>query len=67
MVEEQEDPRPHLVPQTQLDNYQIIVNMPEIKLKTDGTNSTTKGREEATWKKVGSVEMWFGEEMYHAC
>ena len=43
-------------------NHQISLNTPEINLKTDRTNSTTKGREETTLKKVGSVEMWAGGE-----
>ena len=36
-------------------------------MKTDRTNSTTKAKEEATLKKVGSVETWFREEMDHGC
>lgn len=43
-------------------NYEIIINTPEIYLKMDRTNSTTKRRQEATSKKVGSVEVWFGRE-----
>ena len=43
--------------QTQLDNHQIFLNIPEIDLKT------AKGREEATLKKAGSTEMWFRGEM----
>jgi len=39
----------------------------EIDLKTDRTNSTTREREEATLKKVGSVEMWFRGEMNCGC
>ena len=31
-------------------------------LKMDKTNSTTKGREENTWKNIGGVEMWFRGE-----
>ena len=34
--------------QIQLDDYQLILHTPEINLKTGRTNSTTKGREEAT-------------------
>ena len=54
-----------LILQIQLDNYEIILNTLEIDLKTGRTNSTTKGREEATLKKVGSVEMQFRREMDH--
>ena len=37
-------------------------------MKTSRTNSTTKGRKEATSKKKGSAEMWFGQEMdYDHC
>ena len=36
--------------------------MPDISLNTDRTHSTTKGREEATLKRVGSTEMWFRGE-----
>ena len=46
----------HLVPQTQLDNYQIIPNIPQVNLKTDRTNSTAKGREAATSKNIESVD-----------
>ena len=34
-------------------------------MKSVRTNSTSKGREEATLKKVGSVEMWFRRETGH--
>ena len=44
------------------DNYQIILNIPEINLKIDRTNHITKGREEATSKKVGSIETQSGGE-----
>lgn len=44
-----------------VDNYQIILKTPEIDLKTIRTNSTTKGREEAILKKVGSTETEFGK------
>ena len=58
----------HLAPQTQLDNYQIILNTPEINMKTDRTNSTTTGSgEEATSKKVGSMNTPFGGETDHEC
>ena len=33
----------------------------------DRTNFTTRGREEATSRKVESAEMWFRGEMYHGC
>ena len=36
-------------------------------LKTDRTNSTAKEREEATSKKVRSVETWFSREIDHGC
>ena len=40
----------------------------EIILKADRSNSTTKGKEEATWKKKGSVKMWFvGERDHRFC
>ena len=55
MVEEQEDPRPHLVPQTQLDNYQIILNTPEINLKTD---TTTPQLQEEKRPPEGRQEVW---------
>ena len=51
-----------LILQIQLDNYEIILNTLEIDLKTGRTNSTTKGREEATLKKVGSAETEFEKE-----
>lgn len=44
-------PQTCLVPRTQLGNYQIIPNTSEIGLKTDRTNCTTKGQEEATVKR----------------
>lgn len=40
------------VPQTQLDNYKIILNIQEINLRTDRTNCTTRRRTEATSRKV---------------
>lgn len=45
-----------------LDNYQIIVNTPEINLKSDRTNSTMKGRERSHTEKVESAEMWFRDK-----
>lgn len=36
--------------------------LPQIDLKTDRTNPTNKGREEATPKKVGSAVIWFREK-----
>ena len=59
-----EDPAPT---SSQLDNYQIILNTPEVDLKTDRTNSTTKGREEATSKNVGSALTCFRRKMYPGC
>lgn len=44
-------------------NYQIILNVPEIDLKTGRTNSATKSREEATLKKVRSMDTQLGREM----
>lgn len=35
-------------------------------MKTDRTKSITKGREEATSKKVRSTEMWLRREMDHS-
>lgn len=49
---------------TKLDDYPIILKTPEIHLKTSRTNSITEGREEATSKEAGSVEIQFGREMY---
>ena len=54
-----------LVPQMQVGNYQVILNTPEIDLKTGRTNSMTKGSKGATMKKVGSEEMQFGRETDH--
>ena len=56
-----------LCPMNKLDNYQIILNTPEIDLKTGRTNFTTKGREEATSKKVGSVGDIVWERNYCRC
>lgn len=50
---------------TQLDNYQITVNTLETNVKNYRTNSTTKGIEEATLKKTGSVESWSRGEIYY--
>lgn len=55
MAQEQKDPR---------------LASPQIDLKTDRRNSTTKESEEVTLKKVGSVETWFRwfrGEMDHGC
>ena len=46
----------------QLGDYQIIINTPEIDLKTARINSTTKDREEAISKKVGNEKMWIGRK-----
>ena len=54
-------PSAHCVPRTQLDNIHNSLKNPENDLKTGRTNSTTKGREEATQKKVGRV--WSGGKM----
>ena len=56
-----------LRPWIQLDNHQITLNTPEISLKTGRTNSTTKGREQATSKKVGSVAAWLRRQVDHGC
>lgn len=39
--------------------------MPDISLNTDRTHSTTKGREEAILRRVGSAETWFRGETDH--
>lgn len=52
---------------TQRDNYQIILNIPDIDLKTHRTNPTTRGREEATLSKEESAEMWFRVDMERGC
>lgn len=39
------------IPLTQQDNFQIILNIPEVNLRTERTNST-KGREGEILKKV---------------
>lgn len=44
--------------------YQIILNTPEVDLKTGRINSTTIGRE-VTLKKLGSTEMQFERETDH--
>lgn len=36
-------------------------------LKTGRTYFTTKGREEAILKKLGSMEIKFGKKMNHGC
>lgn len=43
----------------------LLTNNLENNPKTGRTNSATKGREEATSKKVGSVESWSGRETDH--
>ena len=43
----------------QLHNSHIGVDNPENDWKTGRANSTTKGREEATLKRVRMVEMWW--------
>lgn len=63
MAAEQEDPRLTLP----MNNYQIIINTPDIDLKTERTNSTAKGREEDTLEKLGNEELWFGRETDHGC
>lgn len=55
-------PKALSVPQIQFDNFEIILNTPEMDLKTGKTNHTTKCREEATLKKLGSVAMGLGEK-----
>ena len=56
---------PHLMNTArQLPNYS---KYPRNNLKTDRINTTTTGREEATSKKVGTAERWFGGEMDHGC
>lgn len=51
-----------LIPQIQVNNYEIILNNPEIDSKTSRANSRTEGREEATLKKAGSVGTWLERE-----
>ena len=51
----------------QLDHYQIILNTQEINLRTDRTNSTTRGREEATLREVRNVDIWSGRERDLEC
>lgn len=49
-------PYTHIIPQTQIGAYQIILNTLEIELKVVRIDSTTNERKEATLKKVGGVE-----------
>ena len=44
----------------------MILNTPEIGLKTDKTNSTTTGRKEVILK-VGSTETWFRRKTDCGC
>ena len=60
-------PQAHLVPQIQLSNYEITQNTPEIDPKIRRTNSTTKGRKEATLKKIQSAEMQVGRQTDLGC
>lgn len=46
-----------------LNNYQTIMNIQEIDLRTDRINCTTRGRDEAMLRKVRNVETCFGGEM----
>lgn len=55
-----EDPR--LTSSHKYNNYKIIINIPEINLKTGRTSSVSEGRKEATSKTVESTAMWFGTE-----
>ena len=43
------------------------MNIQEIDARTDRTNCATTGREEATLRKVGGMETWFGGEMDFGC
>ena len=43
-----------LIPQTQLDNYQIILNTQEIDLRPDRTNCTTRDHSEED-RKYGDM------------
>lgn len=56
-------PWAHLIPRIQLDNYQTILNTPEIDLKTGRKNSKNKGREVAASKKVESMEIQSGRQI----
>ena len=49
-------------PSTQLGNYQIILNIEEIDPRTDRKNCTTRGRGNATSRKLESLETWLREE-----
>lgn len=66
MAVEEEDPTVTWFPEYTQVTIKII-NTPEIDLKTKRTNSTTKGREENTSKKVGSMETHSGRETDHGC
>lgn len=48
----------HLVPGTQIDNYQIILNTTNIYLKIYRRNSTTKKKKVTIKIKVESSEIW---------
>lgn len=49
-MEQQENPLlACFIPQTQLDECQIIVNTQEINLRTERTNCTARRRKEATY------------------
>lgn len=58
------DKEAYFISQMQVDNHQIILNTSairekltsEINLKSNRTNSTTKGEEEPTQKKLRQVE-----------
>ena len=50
-------PQAHLLPRIQLGKYHIIINTPETDLKTGKTSSITKGRQEASPKKVANKDI----------
>lgn len=50
----------HLTPWAQLGNRNISTNNPENNPESGRTNSTTKGKEEATSNWAGRVEMQWG-------
>lgn len=54
---------PH--PMNQIDSDHIMLNTQKLTQRYSEKNSTTKRREEATTKKVGSAESQFGREIDH--
>lgn len=54
---------PH--PMNQIDSYHIMLNTQKLTQRRLEKNSTTKRREEATTKKIGSTKTQFGREIDH--